>query len=114
MRVSNGPVTRRRGDAAIAPMPLEPGICRWCRGQLKALFAGDAATYCPAGCASNDRIPYLGHCDECHRDFHTGKRGALLCHECDEQTRAQITEQSRIHSATRNCSTEFGDWRRRS
>jgi len=64
-------------------MPEKPGICRWCGGPLKSVLEFEPEDYCQRGCAKNDEAPYTGSCQECRRDFKTGKRSALLCVECD-------------------------------
>ena len=73
-------------------MPGEPGICRWCGGALKALLEGGPVTYCERGCTTNDTAPFVGHCQECRRQFQTGKTMATLCHSCDQADAQRITE----------------------
>lgn len=95
--------TRRihRGSfAPEAPMPTEPGRCRWCHGRLRALMPDWPADFCEAGCTKNDEAPYLGHCQDCHRDFKTGRRQLIpLCHECDEkETNAMARHRDRVYS----------------
>lgn len=82
----------RHAFAPMAPMPTEPGICRWCHGKLRALMPDMPADYCERGCAGPDSAPYLGHCGECGRQFHTGKRVVTgsLCYGCEEIDRAVV------------------------
>ena len=83
LRDQNREALQPKHWAPQAPMPSEPGICRWCSGALKALLDGDPVTYCQNGCATNDTAPFVGHCPECRRQFHTGKTMATFCHPCD-------------------------------
>lgn len=86
---------RRRNSQAWAelpPVPEDPTRCRWCGGQRKALIDGDPPTYCERGCADNDQAPYLGHCLDCGRQFHTGKRAATICYICDKAEAKRIEE----------------------
>lgn len=99
---------RRRNVAAFAPqapMPTEPGICRWCRGRLRQVLLSEPVfDYCEAGCARNDMAPFLRHCQECGREFHTGRRLlSSLCCECDASERASTTmpSGSRVYSYKR-------------
>ena len=75
-------MTRRRHSRAPLPvMPTDPWRCRWCGGRRLDVLG---TLICPAGCADNDKAPYLGHCRECERDFDTGLRLPDVCHECYE------------------------------
>lgn len=90
--------------APPAPMPTEPWICRWCRGRLRAVLPGIPVDHCEAGCAPNDSSPYLGHCMECRREFHTGRRWIpSLCHACDTADRAAtaVPDGPRVYSFKR-------------
>lgn len=71
--------------APLPPIPTDPKVCRWCHGRKRAFIEGGQLEICNAGCAPNDQAPYLGHCQECGRDFETGRRllDAPLCDECD-------------------------------
>jgi hypothetical protein len=73
--------------APTAPMPEDPALCRWCGGQLRALVDGEPADYCQAGCQTNDTHTHVGHCEECRRQFETGRplMSATFCHECDRR-----------------------------
>jgi hypothetical protein len=74
----------------LPPMPDDPNACRWCGGQRIELHLAEFGLYCPAGCAANDFAPYLGHCEDCRRDFHTGRRlfTCAWCWECEARHRA--------------------------
>lgn len=78
--------------APVAPMPEDPAKCRWCSGKLIALIEFEEADYCQNGCAKNDTAPFGGTCDECRREFQTGKRHALLCHDCEQRLNAAVQE----------------------
>lgn len=83
-----GPANRRsRGKAALPPMPEDPTTCRWCRGRLRSLLEGEPIDYCQRGCAKNTDAPALGYCQQCRRDFHTGRRlmDSPLCWECEQR-----------------------------
>jgi len=88
--------------APLAPMPADPTVCRWCGGQLRALMDGDPVDYCQQGCAKNTEHPYVGHCEECRREFDTGKRNAVLCAECDSSASIgqPVNEPPRPHDQT--------------
>jgi hypothetical protein len=74
----------------LPPMPDDPAVCRWCGGHRLDLHIAEYGLYCPAGCAPNDFAPYLGHCQDCTRDFHTGRRllSSDWCWECEARVRA--------------------------
>jgi hypothetical protein len=70
-----------QSTAPVAPEPEDPSVCRWC-AQPKNI-----AGFCQAGCAIE--AVERGVCQECRREFRTGKRGALLCFECDRRDERQ-------------------------
>lgn len=103
----------RHGFAPPAPMPSEPGVCRWCRGRLTALTDDGPAVYCPSGCARNDQPLYVSDCDDCGRPFQTGKRWETVCHECDQRETRAVTDSHRSVGHTYNFS-RYGRGRHRS
>jgi hypothetical protein len=74
-------------EAAQPPIPADPQTCRWCRSR-REVQAG--VWLCPRSCAANDQAPYLGHCEECRRDFHTGSSETHLCHGCSTRGRQRL------------------------
>lgn len=85
--------------AATAPMPSEPGVCRWCSGRLTALTDDGRKDHCSTGCAKNDQPIFTGDCDTCGREFHTGKRWETTCYECDRDEHRRGVE---VHRAIGN------------
>ena len=75
---------RRRGPAPIAPMPTDPTTCRWCGSTLHAVLDFEPADCCNNSCAKNDQHPYTADCQDCGREFQTGRRRAVLCYECEQ------------------------------
>lgn len=90
----------QREPAGLPPMPDDLTVCRWCGGKLKALLPGDPPNFCQNLCAPNDRVPYLGQCAECGKDFHTGKRHADVCYACEQKGSAALAETRRAEFGT--------------
>lgn len=74
-----------KGEAPIAPMPETPDTCRWCGGPLVSVIEHEPKDWCQRGCSKNESFPFVRQCDECRRDFRTGRSGAVLCHTCDKK-----------------------------
>jgi len=106
-----------RRTAPVAPLPEDPTQCRWCGGRLKVIEPGGKQDFCQSGCAKNDvePPPYFGFCLECKRDFHTGKRRALLCWECTEKELDVLAHRQKVEEDLRFAAgaNDYTAWRRR-
>lgn len=76
--------SRRYEFAPVAPIPADPGQCRWCGGTRKVLHGHD---YCATGCTPNDQAAHECRCADCGRVFMSGKFGAEQCHPCETRQR---------------------------
>lgn len=86
----------RHAWATTAPVPEQPDRCQWCGGRKRAIASGYPLDICDAGCAPNNEAPYVGHCQECGRQFCTGRKltASPLCYECEQREIARVTQGS--------------------
>lgn len=75
---------RQFGTVPLPPMPSDPGVCRWCGGRLMELVSG--GTLCPYRCTAADQPLLIGQCDDCGREFRTGRFYDLdQCWQCRDK-----------------------------
>lgn len=79
----------RLGVAPPPPIPDDPKTCRWCGKTRVRLREVEGDPYlCAAGCADTLSAPYYRQCDDCGREFNTGKAFARQCYPCEAKERS--------------------------